>query len=533
MLRVLVGSRGPKVAAAEESLAVSDFRSHLFFSDDRGTPSHARSSTGKGTILELPVTHFEGEQTHHLMEKDEQLPAQFMRMMSNDTTTQELPHIRCPCCCPNCYSAFESGKTTAAAYDFHFQPERQTHHSNKPQEMHFIKVEECSQFEALSAHPDVPQTAFVDDDLHSSDAASDLNYQTDDINDLFAISEPVSSLIAEGATPHRAPTTIFEEDISQGSEPPLQEAEWATVGETALSESPRSSLESPEPTAGNVLASASTSLPLLAAQVHQVSDSSTEGPSHDQSIWDTVDLSNEARFYGEINSALAQLAAANIHSDTPTFGNDGTSVTHSLLLPWDSERTNSSAMLSVGSGRTVNQGCNESFPIPGFYQYHKRRHRHNEPWPLPTASDKGAVGQGKLLGRPLTCLRDKRNAFLIDCKLRGLSYKDIKRIGGFKEAESTLRGRFRTLTKSKEQRVRKPQWHQNDIRLLCEAVNVLSEAAGQGDGHYSFCWAQIDNQLPKVSWKRVAQYIRAHGGSYHFGNATCKKKWCEIHGVKI
>lgn len=58
---------------------------------------------------------------------------------------------------------------------------------------------------------------------------------------------------------------------------------------------------------------------------------------------------------------------------------------------------------------------------------------------------------------------DTRNGFLIECKRRGLSYKDIKRIGGFKEAESTLRGRFRTLTKSKEQRVRKPKWQDKDV----------------------------------------------------------------------
>lgn len=60
---------------------------------------------------------------------------------------------------------------------------------------------------------------------------------------------------------------------------------------------------------------------------------------------------------------------------------------------------------------------------------------------------------------------DTRDAFLIECKRRGLSYKDIKRIGGFKEAESTLRGRFRTLTKAKEQRVRKPKWQERDVSL--------------------------------------------------------------------
>lgn len=58
---------------------------------------------------------------------------------------------------------------------------------------------------------------------------------------------------------------------------------------------------------------------------------------------------------------------------------------------------------------------------------------------------------------------DERNTFLINCKRRGLSYKDIKRVGGFKEAESTLRGRYRTLTKSKDQRVRKPKWQDKDV----------------------------------------------------------------------
>ena len=54
--------------------------------------------------------------------------------------------------------------------------------------------------------------------------------------------------------------------------------------------------------------------------------------------------------------------------------------------------------------------------------------------------------------------------FLVRSKLAGLSYRDIRVQGHFTEAESTLRGRFRTLTKRKEQRVRKPQWHEKDVR---------------------------------------------------------------------
>ncbi|KAJ5183711.1 hypothetical protein N7492_001327 [Penicillium capsulatum] len=123
---------------------------------------------------------------------------------------------------------------------------------------------------------------------------------------------------------------------------------------------------------------------------------------------------------------------------------------------------------------------------------------------------------------------DSRNAFLISCKQRGLSYKDIKRIGGFKEAESTLRGRFRTLTKTKEQRVRKPKWLDRDINLLCEAVTIYTEP-NLGVMPYGTLGS---DQPPKVSWKKVAQHIWTHGGSYEFGNATCKKKWCEIHDIK-
>ncbi|KAF7716513.1 Uncharacterized protein PECH_005202 [Penicillium ucsense] len=133
---------------------------------------------------------------------------------------------------------------------------------------------------------------------------------------------------------------------------------------------------------------------------------------------------------------------------------------------------------------------------------------------------------------------DRRNAMLIKWKKAGLSYKDIKRIGGFKEAESTLRGRFRTLTKTKEQRVRKPKWLTRDIELLCEAVVTMANQTSLSDKSpadlvQTRVALAVAGQLPKVSWKKVAQYIWANGGSYQFGNATCKKKWCDIHGIKI
>lgn len=57
----------------------------------------------------------------------------------------------------------------------------------------------------------------------------------------------------------------------------------------------------------------------------------------------------------------------------------------------------------------------------------------------------------------------RRDKMLIDMRNKGHSYKDIKRAGHFKEAESTLRGRLRTLTKEKSERVRKPKWNGRDV----------------------------------------------------------------------
>lgn len=56
-----------------------------------------------------------------------------------------------------------------------------------------------------------------------------------------------------------------------------------------------------------------------------------------------------------------------------------------------------------------------------------------------------------------------KNALLIQWKEQGMSYKDIKAHGGFEEAESTLRGRYRTLTKPREARVRRPEWSARDV----------------------------------------------------------------------
>ncbi|KAK4123043.1 hypothetical protein N657DRAFT_645765 [Parathielavia appendiculata] len=97
-----------------------------------------------------------------------------------------------------------------------------------------------------------------------------------------------------------------------------------------------------------------------------------------------------------------------------------------------------------------------------------------------------------------------------------MTYKEIRRMGGFTEAESTLRGRYRTLTKCREARVRKPEWSEMDLRLLERAVRTLTLTPDN------------PTNTSKVPWKKVAEYIVAHGGSYHFGNSTCRKRWDDL-----
>ena len=62
-----------------------------------------------------------------------------------------------------------------------------------------------------------------------------------------------------------------------------------------------------------------------------------------------------------------------------------------------------------------------------------------------------------------SCAREAKDEFLVKSKLSGMSYKDIKIAGQFSEAESTLRGRFRALTKPKDSRLRRPQWTGPDV----------------------------------------------------------------------
>ncbi|KAI4725876.1 hypothetical protein E4T49_06326 [Aureobasidium sp. EXF-10728] len=127
--------------------------------------------------------------------------------------------------------------------------------------------------------------------------------------------------------------------------------------------------------------------------------------------------------------------------------------------------------------------------------------------------------------------RNTRDEYLQEARRRGLSYKEIKRRGGFTEAESTLRGRIRILSKPKEMRVRKPQWNRSDITLLVDAVEYFSEPS-QGSTSRKTNVRQRSNST-KLPWKKVAEWMFSHGASYPFAGATCAKKWEQIRDMSF
>lgn len=171
------------------------------------------------------------------------------------------------------------------------------------------------------------------------------------------------------------------------------------------------------------------------------------------------------------------------------------------------------------------------------------------------ADDLSTLPHYQTLGHPtgevLHSHREAQDEYLVKSKLSGMSYKEIKAKGQFKEAESTLRGRFRTLTKSKDQRVRKPQWQGRDVsisiswscesskqvsdrcfkvQLLRQAVTEFTRVSASGKLDVYEEESGIHAEDSKIPWMKVAQYVALHG-SYHFGNATCRRKWDEIKGT--
>jgi hypothetical protein len=71
--------------------------------------------------------------------------------------------------------------------------------------------------------------------------------------------------------------------------------------------------------------------------------------------------------------------------------------------------------------------------------------------------------------------RSEDDKILLEMKSDGYTYKDIRKKLGRKVAESTLRGRYRSLTKPRSARVRAPKWQEVDVRIPDVDVDNLAD----------------------------------------------------------
>ncbi|KAF2031283.1 hypothetical protein EK21DRAFT_63591, partial [Setomelanomma holmii] len=148
------------------------------------------------------------------------------------------------------------------------------------------------------------------------------------------------------------------------------------------------------------------------------------------------------------------------------------------------------------------------------------------------AGTKASSRQHFQVSRPADSQAQRKadDQILLEGKRSGLTYKEISKKMTVKCAESTLRGRYRSLTKARKDR-------QLNIRRLTLILTItkiklmnqfVDDELHRIDAHQHMTLS-YDQRLAKVPWKKVADRIYAKGGSYHFGNSTCKRKYTELH----
>jgi hypothetical protein len=116
----------------------------------------------------------------------------------------------------------------------------------------------------------------------------------------------------------------------------------------------------------------------------------------------------------------------------------------------------------------------ESATLKGKGKARARQHTHQSALCLPDPVSVKPIAKGHSVAEvrhpaetvsssPADAEREAKDRFLVESRLAGMTYREIRRLGHFEEAESTLRGRFRARTKPKEQRVRQPKWQAEDV----------------------------------------------------------------------
>jgi hypothetical protein len=107
-------------------------------------------------------------------------------------------------------------------------------------------------------------------------------------------------------------------------------------------------------------------------------------------------------------------------------------------------------------------------PNPYLAPLERRSRQRQEQWSNKNAIPAQSHFQTRFMAPPTDSEKAQRsedNKILLDMKRDGYTYRDIRKKLGGKVAESTLRGRYRSLTKPRSARVRSPKWQEIDVRI--------------------------------------------------------------------
>ncbi|KAF3045652.1 bifunctional AP-4-A phosphorylase/ADP sulfurylase [Didymella heteroderae] len=164
-------------------------------------------------------------------------------------------------------------------------------------------------------------------------------------------------------------------------------------------------------------------------------------------------------------------------------------------------------------------------PHPYFAPLKRSSRQRQEQWSNKNAVPAQSHFQTRFMAPPTDSEKAQRSEddkILMEMKQEGYTYKDIRKKLGRKVAESTLRGRYRSLTKPRSARLRSPKWQDVDIVLM---RHYVQEEFDKLD--YSQPSLDAKQKPNKIPWAKIADRMAANGGSYKFGAATVKSKWRE------
>lgn len=130
-------------------------------------------------------------------------------------------------------------------------------------------------------------------------------------------------------------------------------------------------------------------------------------------------------------------------------------------LPNKPKKSGSELPLAPSQGA----GSSADRAVTRHHHHHHQQQQQQQQQTLPALKPRpeGSTLPGAATPASQPIKRSDKDEFLIRSREMGISYREIRQRGNFVEAESTLRGRLRNLTKAKEARVRKPQWQDNDV----------------------------------------------------------------------